>query len=62
MFKDLQKSGNFTVIDLFDIFCPGLVCNYNANDGTVLYRDEFSHPSEAAVRLSAPLIRNILKN
>ena len=62
MFKDLQKTGNFTVVDLFDIFCPGLVCNYNANDGTVLYRDEFSHPSEAAARLSAPLIRKILTN
>jgi peptidoglycan/LPS O-acetylase OafA/YrhL len=62
MFKDLQKTGNFTVVDLLDIFCPGLVCNYNANDGTVLYRDEFSHPSEAAVRLSAPLIRKILTN
>jgi len=60
IFKQMQRNGNFTIVDLIDIFCPGLVCDYNAKDGTVLYRDEMSHPSEAAVRLSAPLIRKKL--
>jgi peptidoglycan/LPS O-acetylase OafA/YrhL len=60
MLKDLQANGEITVIDLFDIFCPGELCTYNAENGELLYRDEHSHPSIEAVRLSAPSIRAIL--
>ena len=56
----LEAEGKLRVVDLFDIFCPGELCTYNAKNGQILYRDEYSHPSVEGVRLSSPIIRKIL--
>jgi peptidoglycan/LPS O-acetylase OafA/YrhL len=56
----LETKRKLRIVDLFDIFCPEQQCTYNARSGQILYRDEFSHPSVEAARLSAPIIRNIL--
>jgi peptidoglycan/LPS O-acetylase OafA/YrhL len=56
----LEKEGKITIVDLFDIFCPGRICSYNAVNGDLLYRDEYSHPSVEAARLSAPVIHQAL--
>lgn len=58
--SDLQRQNYIKIIDLFAIFCPKDNCTYNALNGDVLYRDEFSHPSVEAARLSAEIIRNSL--
>lgn len=57
---DLQNQGKLQVVDLFDLFCPEGTCTYRARGGEILYRDEHSHPSTEAVRLAAPLIRDVL--
>lgn len=46
------KSG-VIVIDLLPLFCPDEKCTYFTSDGVALYRDEYSHPSVEAARLSA---------
>ena len=56
----LQTQGKISIVDLIDVFCPRKTCTYEAANGEVLYRDEFSHPSVEGVRLSAPLIRDVL--
>jgi len=56
----LEHEGMIRVVDLFDLFCPGEECTYNAANGQILYRDEWSHPSVEAVRLSAAAIRRVL--
>jgi hypothetical protein len=56
----LQNKGNIRIIDLFEIFCHNRICTYEANNGQMLYRDERSHPSVEAARLSAPIIREAL--
>lgn len=56
----LQAEGKLRVVDLFDVFCPEEQCTYNAKNGQILYRDEFSHPSVEGVRLSSPIIRKVL--
>jgi peptidoglycan/LPS O-acetylase OafA/YrhL len=56
----LEAAGKLHIIDLFDVFCPEEQCTYNAKNGQVLYRDEFSHPSVEGVRLSSPIIRKVL--
>lgn len=44
---------NITLVEVFEIFCPGKECTYADKKGNMLYRDEFSHPSrEAAMRSS----------
>jgi hypothetical protein len=53
----LQKEKGVTIVDLFDIFCPTEICSYVSIDGQILYRDEHSHPSIEAARLSASKIR-----
>lgn len=58
--RSLEQEGKISVVDLFDIFCPGRICTYNAANGDLLYRDEYSHPSVEATRLSAPVIRQVL--
>jgi len=59
----LQKQKLITVIDLFNIFCPGKVCGYEDPQGTMLYRDIFSHPSIEAARISSGIIKaQILKS
>jgi peptidoglycan/LPS O-acetylase OafA/YrhL len=60
MLVSLESSGKLRIVNLFDIFCAGEQCTYNAMNGQFLYRDEFSHPSIEAVRLSAPIIRQVL--
>jgi hypothetical protein len=51
---------NFKVLDLFDVFCPNELCTFQDQDGTFLYRDEFSHPSvEASIRAQAELLRTV---
>jgi hypothetical protein len=56
----LQNKGNIRLVDLFEIFCHNRICTYEANNGQMLYRDERSHPSVEAARLSAPIIREAL--
>jgi len=58
--SQLEKKGYIKVIDLFDIFCPYSQCTYNAANGSILYRDEYSHPSVEAARLSSETIRKAL--
>lgn len=55
-----EKKGNLHIVDLFDVFCFEDQCTYNAKNGQFLYRDEDSHPSVEAARLSAPIIRKVL--
>ncbi|AFZ44034.1 acyltransferase 3 [Halothece sp. PCC 7418] len=57
LLTSLQGEGKLTVIDLFDVYCPKAECTYYAQNGQLLYRDEYSHPSVESVRLSAPIIR-----
>lgn len=59
---ELQSQGKLQVVDLFDLFCPEGACTYRARGGEILYRDEHSHPSKQAVRLAAPVIRDVLKS
>jgi peptidoglycan/LPS O-acetylase OafA/YrhL len=61
MFARLSAEGVLTSIDLFDVFCPGTVCGYQAH-GVVLYRDEFSHPSVESMRFVGPRIAAALKS
>ncbi|WP_348252742.1 acyltransferase family protein [Trichocoleus desertorum] len=56
----LQLRGKLRIVDVFDVFCPEEQCTYNAKNGQLLYRDEFSHPSVEGARLSAPIIRKVL--
>jgi peptidoglycan/LPS O-acetylase OafA/YrhL len=56
----LEADGKLRIVDIFDVFCPEQQCTYNAKNGQILYRDEFSHPSVESVRLSAPIIRKVL--
>jgi peptidoglycan/LPS O-acetylase OafA/YrhL len=55
--SSLEEQGKITVVDLFDIFCPGDICSYKGANGEMLYRDAQSHPSVEAARLAAPRIR-----
>ncbi len=59
---ELQSQGKLQVVDLFDLFCPEGTCTYRARGGEILYRDEHSHPSKQAVRLAAPVIRDVLRS
>ena len=55
-----QNQGKLSIVDLIDVFCPRKTCTYEAVNGQILYRDERSHPSVEAARLSGPLIRDVL--
>jgi peptidoglycan/LPS O-acetylase OafA/YrhL len=57
-----KLSDQVTTVDLIDIFCPTQRCTYLSGDGKVLYRDEFSHPSVEAVKLSQSRLLEIIKN
>ena len=48
----VSQSNQVKIIDLLDIFCPLEKCTYYSKNGLMLYRDEFSHPSIEAARLS----------
>ena len=56
----LEVKGKLRIVDLFDVFCPEEQCTFNAKNGQVLYRDEWSHPSVEGARLSSPIIRKVL--
>jgi peptidoglycan/LPS O-acetylase OafA/YrhL len=56
----LEAEGKLRIVDIFDVFCPQEQCTYNAKNGQLLYRDEYSHPSVEGVRLSSPIIRKVL--
>ena len=56
----LQRAGRIEVIDLFDIFCPGIDCTYFSASGELLYLDNAGHPSIPGARLSAEAIRKVL--
>jgi len=60
--RALEREGHLHVVDLMEVFCSKEVCNYTAADGSMLYRDSFSHPSVEAARLSAPLIARELSS
>lgn len=57
---NLQSSENLLIVDLMDIFCPKAEFSYYGKNNTILYRDEASHPSVEAARLSGPHIRSIV--
>src|SRR5262249_1014025 len=56
----LERNGYIRIVDLFEVFCFDRICTYEAKNGQMLYRDEWSHPSVEAARLSAPIIRKVL--
>jgi peptidoglycan/LPS O-acetylase OafA/YrhL len=56
----LEEKGKLRIVDLFDVFCPEEQCTFFAKNGQFLYRDEKSHPSVEASRLSSPIIRKVL--
>jgi peptidoglycan/LPS O-acetylase OafA/YrhL len=62
MLTSLADKNKITVVDLLDIFCPEEICNYQAKNGEILYRDEWSHPSVEGARLAAPVIRRALNS
>lgn len=57
LLTDLQDThSNFFILDLFEVFCPGSVCKLYNEEGTFLYRDEWSHPSVEANILAQPVL------
>ena len=57
---DAAIKNEAVVIDLIDVFCGPQVCGYQSPKGTVLYRDEWSHPSIEASRASAAFVQRSL--
>ena len=56
--KVLQKvstTSGVKTVDLLGVFCPFEECTYFAKDGSILYRDEWSHPSVEAAKLSGDI-------
>ncbi|MFT3856389.1 MAG: acyltransferase family protein [Aquabacterium sp.] len=56
----LSQEDHIVVIDLFDLFCPGQICNHLGINQTFMYRDMWAHPSIEAARLMAPYFRQAL--
>ncbi len=55
-----EKNSNFFVFDLFDVFCPTNICDFQ-NNKVFLYRDEYSHPSVEGAKLAQKsFLRQIL--
>ena len=54
------RQGNFRVLDIFDVLCPGPVCGSTAPDGAVLFRDEFGHPSVLGAARATEELRKLL--
>lgn len=59
LFQKLEAEGVLRRIDLFDLFCPGPVCTFQAGR-TVLYRDEYGHVSVEAMKLAGPRLRDAI--
>lgn len=53
--RELEKENKLIAVDLIDIFCPHSKCTYYSQNGMMLYRDEWSHPSVEAARLSGEI-------
>lgn len=52
-----NESNHVHILDLFEVYCPDEVCEFYSNEGVLLYRDEFGHPSdEAAVNAQRMLV------
>ena len=60
-FSGLESRRVLEVVDLFDVFCGAEICSYINDQGTILYRDVYSHPSVEAARLSRPEIERFLR-
>jgi peptidoglycan/LPS O-acetylase OafA/YrhL len=61
--EDVQRAyPNFHVLDLFPVMCPGNVCRFDDDQGTLLYRDEFSHPSVEANHLARPVLLSVVNS
>jgi peptidoglycan/LPS O-acetylase OafA/YrhL len=52
LLKRVSSSNQVKIVDLLGVFCPSEKCTYYSKDGSMLYRDEFSHPSVEAAKLS----------
>jgi peptidoglycan/LPS O-acetylase OafA/YrhL len=50
--RRVSTTSEVKVVDLLAVFCPFEKCTYYAKDGSILYRDEWSHPSVEAAKLS----------
>lgn len=50
--NQVSTASEVMIVDLLDVFCPLDECTYHAKDGSILYRDEWSHPSVEAAKLS----------
>lgn len=61
MLMSLQSNGLIRVVDLLDIFCPGTECSYQLEDSTIVYRDEYSHPSNEISAKSGPSVTSALR-
>lgn len=59
LFQRLESEGVLRRVDLFDLFCPGEICTFQAGR-TVLYRDEYGHVSVEAMKLAGPLLREAI--
>lgn len=46
-----ERNSNFHVLDLMSVMCAGLECTMTNENGVILYRDEWSHPSVEANRV-----------
>ena len=53
--RELESKNKLIVVDLIEIFCPSSKCTYYSKNGMMLYRDEWSHPSVEAARLSGEI-------
>jgi peptidoglycan/LPS O-acetylase OafA/YrhL len=61
MLIDVQHShGNFHVLDLYPVLCPGSVCRFYDDTGVFLYRDIWSHLSVEANHLSQNLLITVV--
>jgi hypothetical protein len=61
MLENVQSAyPNFHIVDLFPVMCPGKICRFYNEQGTLLYRDEFSHPSIEANRLARPVFLSVV--
>ncbi|MFN9660105.1 MAG: acyltransferase family protein [Cyanobacteriota bacterium] len=52
----VSTASEVMIVDLLDVFCPLDECTYYAKDGSILYRDESSHPSVEAAKLSGDVL------
>lgn len=62
LLMSFQSEDLIRVVDLLDVFCPGAECSYQLQDGTIIYRDEYSHPTNEISAKSGPIVTSALKN